>query len=61
MKKELKTDYFQINLNIKKLYLYNCKLNDYYSGNELFFQKNFFISNYSLYLDTINFKEPNTQ
>ena len=64
IKKELRTDYFQINLNIKKLYLYNFIINDYYSDNGLFFpnKKKFsFPQINSLHLDTINFKEPNSE
>ncbi len=64
IKKKLRTDYFSISLYLKKLYLYNFLITDYYTDNGLIFpnKKKFTFGKINnIYMDSIGFEAPNGQ
>ena len=64
IKKKLRTDYFPISLYLKKLYLYNFLITDYYTDNGLIFsnQKKFTFGQINnIYMDSIGFEAANGQ
>ena len=64
IQKKLRTDYFAISLDVKKLYLYNFLISDYYTDNGLLFpnEKKFTFGQINnIVTDRIGFEAPNGQ